>query len=78
MKIQSVFQASYLKVKGFKIGKVQWNKDTSLVDIEIEGDAEEIKRCINEYEFGGQVDAKRFTNELGYIKYLVKKYMPKN
>lgn len=76
MKVQNVFQATYLKVKGFKIGKVQWNEETRLVDIEIEGDEDSIKSCINEYEFGGQVDCRKFTDELGYIKYLVKKNVP--
>lgn len=77
MKIQNIFQATFLKCKGFEIGKVQWNKEIEMVDIEVKGETKDIEAGIREYESGGQINCKQFANELGYIKFLVKKNVPR-
>lgn len=72
MVTNNVFEAAYVKAKGFGIGKAVYNKDKGLVDIELKGDEEKIQRCINNFHTGGQVDAKIYADEVGFIQYLVK------
>jgi len=75
MVLNNVYEAAFCKVKGFDVGKVIYNKAEGLAEIEIKGSDKDIKICINDYHMNGQVDAKRFADEVGFIKYLVKQRM---
>lgn len=68
MTITSVYEAAYLKAKGFELGKVRGYKD-----IEILGNEVAITNTLQEYHSGGQVNAIVMMNELQYVKYLAKR-----
>jgi len=73
MTTSDIYHAAYLRTKGKKIGLISFNKTTRLTEIEILGTDEELQILINEYEQGGQVNAKQLIDDLGYIKYMAKK-----
>ena len=71
--VNNVFEAAYCKCKGFEIGKITYNKAQNIASIQIVGKEEDIKRCINDYYMNGQVDAKKYADEVGFIKYTITK-----
>lgn len=68
---KNMFHATYIKMKGVKLGKVTKGKD-GVTAFELDTTEENFNRLLNEYDNNDEMPIKKFIDELGYVKYLIK------
>lgn len=68
MSVKNIYEAAFLKTRGFKLGRVSGFKD-----IEVLGDDSQIQKVLKEYYSGASTNAYFLLRECEYVRYLAKK-----